>query len=378
MKKQGTEFYIGLFIWVLELPISYGLWFAGNEVAIKPALSTANVVLTAAFFLLYLVGYCASHGFFKLQLNARAEVFGLALSSVATLALSIFFFFFMVALMATMIIIQLAPLVKQKWALLIAVLVPVVCVLLDVWLGKGFAFTNIIVYGVFNVLALVISYGLIAERNAKRESEQLVRELTSTRILLSATTKRDERLRIARDLHDVLGHQLTALSLQLEVASHVNNEEKQKHVQQAQAISRVLLSDVRETVAEFRQKKDLALHEALTALVRDIPGLKVELNMDVDQSLTDARQVEVILRCVQEALTNTLKHASASHCKIQLAADEQNLVLSVEDNGSSSVEIDPGNGLTGMAERVAKVDGRLDYHNDANGFALTVKLPKHR
>jgi signal transduction histidine kinase len=196
--------------------------------------------------------------------------------------------------------------------------------------------------------------------------------------LLSATTKRDERIRIARDLHDVLGHQLTALSLQLEVASHVKEDEKQRHIQQAKAISGLLLSNVRETVSEIRLKKDLELRESLTVLTEGLPGLKIDLIMELDDSLVDARQGEVIFRCVQEALTNTTKHANASHCKISLSDDGRHLVLSVEDDGNDDTEINPGNGLAGMAERVAKIDGQLNYQNTPEGFVLTIKLPKNQ
>ena len=382
MKKQNTEFYIGLFVWLLELPISYSMWFAGVEFDSYPSISLFNILLSVALYLLFLIGYLTSYGIFQPQLKRKTIILGLILSSVATLGLSMFFFFGMVALLATMTIIQLTPFIEQKRALLFAVLVPTLCVSIDVWLGKPFEFTTIVIYSTFNVLVLLTSYRLVDESKAKNKSEKLVRELKATQILLSAATKRDERLRIARDLHDVVGHQLTALSLQLEVASHVKEVEKQKHVQQAKAISSLLLSDVRETVSEIRQKKDLELREALMALTQNIPGLTVDLHMELDESLADARQVEVIFRCVQEALTNTAKHSRASFCSIKLSNDDQHLILSIKDNGGGSdnetPDIKPGNGLTGMIERVEKIDGQLDYQNTSEGFEISVKLPNNQ
>ena len=381
MKKQSIEFYIGIFIWLLEIPISYSMWFAGVEIESYVPITLFNIVLAAALYLLFLVGYLTSYGIFQHQLKRKTIILGIILSSVATLGLSMFFFFGMVALLATMTIIQLTPFVKQKHALLIAVLVPTLCVLIDVWHGKPLEFTAIIIYSTFNLLALLTSYRFVAESQAKNESEKLVRELKATQILLSASTKRDERLRIARDLHDVVGHQLTALSLQLEVASHVKEVEKQKHVQQAKAISTLLLSDVRETVSEIRQKKDLELREALMVLSQNIPGLTVDLHMELDESLADARQVEVIFRCVQEALTNTAKHSRASFCRIKLSSDDQYLSLSIKDNGggpdNETPDIKPGNGLTGMIERVERIDGQLDYQNISEGFEISVKLPNN-
>ena len=374
MNKQAPEFYIGLIVWLLEIPVSYSMWFAGSEMDIKPAVSSFNMTLVAFLYVLFIAGYLTSYGIFQRRLTHNMKVLGLVLSSVATLCLSMFFFFGMVALLSTMIIIQLAGFVEQKWALLVAVLGPVFFVFIDLWLGKESEYTVIIIYGVFNLLALLTSYRFIAENKAKKESEQLVRELRATQILLSATTKRDERLRIARDLHDLLGHQLTALSLQLEVASHVDEQAVQKHVQQAKAICGLLLSDVRETVSEIRQEKDLELREVLTALIQGLPGIEVDLLIE-DESQAGVRQVEVIFRCVQEALTNITKHANASHCKIKLSNIGQYIELSVADDGGDNNEIKPGNGLTGMAERVAQIDGQLDYQNTSAGFVLNVKLP---
>ena len=160
------------------------------------------------------------------------------------------------------------------------------------------------------------------------------------------------------------------------MASHVKGAAQQEHVLRAKGISGLLLSDVREVVSEIRQEKELDLFDALKALTQNIPGLKVDMNVVVDESMVDARQAEVIVRCVQEAITNIVKHAQASYCNINLLSSDRDLHLCVADNGNCEGEIIPGNGLTGIAERVEKIDGRLDYHSGANGFSLNVTLPK--
>ena len=281
----------------------------------------------------------------------------------------------MVALLATLLIIQLAKYIAAKPALGIAILVPWVGVLIDVALGKSFDYTIIVIYCTFNVLALLANIRLIAERKAKRQSVQLVRELRATQILLSATAKRDERLRIARDLHDALGHQLTALSLQLEVASHVKDDTQKQHLQRAKAISANLLSEVRETVAEFRVEKDINLGKSLEALTQGLPHLSVELSMDLDEALIDARQAEVIFRCVQEGLTNTAKHSNASTCTIKLSSSQEAILVAIEDNGTNLEPAELGNGLTGMIERVASLGGELIVSSSIRGFKLSAELP---
>lgn len=376
MKKQSIEFTMGVTVWLLDVPISYWLWFWGEEVDIQYSMSPLTIGFTGFLFVVYLAGLLSSHGVVTFGHKRAAVILGLLVSSAAVLGLSAFFFFGMVALLATMIIIQLAPLLEQKRGLAIAVLVPCICVLIDVTLGKEFNFTSIVVYALFNGIALLTSYRIISERNAKLQSEQLVRELKATQVLLSASTKKDERLRISRDLHDAVGHQLTALSLQLEVANHVNQDDKQKHIQQAQMISGALLANVRETVSEMRDSIDVVLRDALEALVQDIPGLTIKLDVQIDESVANADQIEVIFRCVQESLTNSIKHSNASQCWISLSEENQYLVLSIKDNGTDSANMVMGNGLKGMAERVSKLDGRLDVKNTPNGFVVWVKLPQ--
>jgi signal transduction histidine kinase len=376
MKAQNTEFYIGLSVWMLDLSVAYGLWFAGDKDAdITHPVTITNIVLVAALYLMFLLGHMVSYGVILNNSTRLTKLIGLAISSLAILGLTIFFFFGMVALLATILVIQLVKYIDEKPAFVFAILVPCFGVLVDVLMGREFEYPVIIIYGTFNILAILTNFRLISERDARRESEQLVKELKATQILLSATTKRDERLRISRDLHDSIGHQLTALSLQLEVASHVKEEEKAKHLQQAKAISNTLLSDVRATVSEFRDRKDFDLKKALEALTRDLPGLQVELVINLDETSIDARKIEVIFRCVQESLTNIAKHSNASRCDIKLSIEGQSIILTVDDNGQNIAPIQAGNGLTGMKERVIKTGGELNYQILQTGFNLTAEFP---
>jgi signal transduction histidine kinase len=376
MKTQRTEFTVGLLVWLLDIAVAFFMWLTGDpDAAIAHAVTLSNIIWVASLYALFLAGYVISYGLFLGVGNRRGRIFGLILASAAVLGLTVFFFFGMVALLATLLIIQLAKYIDEKPALAIAILVPWIGVLIDVTLGKSFDYTVIVIYSAFNVLALLANIRLRAERKAKRQSVQLVRELTATQILLSATAKKDERLRIARDLHDALGHQLTALSLQLEVASHVKDDTQKQHLQRAKAISANLLSEVRETVAEFRVEKDSSLGKSLEALTQGLPYLSVELSMDLDEALIDARQAEVIFRCVQEGLTNTAKHSNASTCTIKLSSSAEAILVTIEDNGTNSAPAEPGNGLNGMIERVAGLGGELTVTSSNDGFKLAVELP---
>jgi len=377
MANQKAEFYIGLFILIVELLISYSMWFAASQPDIKVPVSASAIVFSASLFVIYFVGYLISHDFLAGLRIKNKIIFGVVLSTIATLGLSLFFFFGMVGLMSTMIVIQLASIYGRTLTITLAILFPAFCVLLDILLGKTFDYTAMVIYGTFNTLALVASYKIISEQKEKKKSQQLNRELTATQILLGAASKRDERLRIARDLHDSMGHQLTALSLQLEVANHVKDAEKQNYIKHAREISSMILSDLRGIVSEFRETKNSELHQALVKLTEDIPNLETNLIFELDSSKINSSQAETIFRCVQEAVTNCIKHGNASQLKIKLYNDDSYVNLTLSDNGNSCGDVKLGNGLAGMNERVRNINGTVDFSNNAEGFCLFVRFPEH-
>ncbi len=375
MEKHKGDFLVTLVIWCLEIPINFFLWLSTDDPFILHEPSVLNIFLCSALYVTFILGYLFFYYFQYVKPNNKVAIAGLLVLTLAWLSLSLMFFFSMVALMATIILVQMVDVLEKRWAIIIGLIIPIFCVSMDILLGKPFEFIPIVLYSIINTLSLVASYRLVAELSAKNKSLRLVRELTSAQILLRASTKRDERLRIARDLHDTLGHQLTALSLQLEVASHVPDNVKQDHIKQAQAISRSLLSSVRESVSQIRHEKDVELNALLMNLTQDIPGLKVNLNNRLAEAITDTRKVEVIYRCVQEALTNISKHARAKQCDIELTNDTNNLFINIQDDGQNQNKIIEGNGLKGMKERVTNIDGRLHYSKSARGFELRIQLP---
>jgi signal transduction histidine kinase len=233
------------------------------------------------------------------------------------------------------------------------------------------------IYTAFSMLGFVAS--MVASQLAEEREAQhrLNSELRATRALLAESTRIAERMRIARELHDLIGHHLTALSLNLEVASHLSNEAASEHVRKAQNTARLLLTDVREAVSELRQDDAIDLTQALQSLIDGVPSLHVHLATPPRFSVEDPRRAQVLLRCVQEIITNTAKHASARNLWLAFAYDDENLLsLSARDDGRGAAVVQPGNGLSGMRERLAEFGGDVTVDSKAGqGFALRVRLP---
>ncbi|RUL66402.1 sensor histidine kinase [Dyella dinghuensis] len=234
-----------------------------------------------------------------------------------------------------------------------------------------------IIYTAYSLVGFVISTVASQQADERDVQRRLNSELRATRALLAESTRIAERMRIARELHDLIGHHLTALSLNLEVASHLSNEAASEHVRKAQSTARLLLADVREAVSELRQDDAIDLTQALQSLIDGVPSLQVHLTTPPRFGVEDPRRAQVLLRCVQEIITNTAKHAGARNLWLTFAYDDENLLsLNAWDDGRGSASILPGNGLSGMRERLSEYGGDVSMESEAGqGFALSVRLP---
>lgn len=233
------------------------------------------------------------------------------------------------------------------------------------------------IYTAFAMLGFVASMVASQQAEEREVQRRLNSELRATRALLAESTRIAERMRIARELHDLVGHHLTALSLNLEVASHLSNEAASEHVRKAQSTARLLLADVREAVSELRQDDAIDLTQALQSLIDGVPSLHVHLTTPPRFSVEDPRRAQVLLRCVQEIITNTAKHAGARNLWLSFTYDDENLLsLNARDDGRGTAAILPGNGLSGMRERLIEFGGNVSVESGAGqGFTLNVRLP---
>jgi signal transduction histidine kinase len=230
------------------------------------------------------------------------------------------------------------------------------------------------VYGSFQGFAVLVVCSERREVAARAELAAAHAELRAATALLGASTRTAERLRISRDLHDVMGHQLTALALELEVASHHRNGETTAHVNRARSITNELLRDVRHAVGELRASTT-DLHSTLRELVTDLPGLTVALTVEERAPLDEAQAIAIV-RCVQEVLTNTLRHADANHLTISVVVDETGVRLDTSDDGRGAAQLVPGHGLTGLRERVEQLGGEVSLQTGpGRGFAVSARVP---
>jgi len=232
--------------------------------------------------------------------------------------------------------------------------------------------------GYLGFSSFVFVTALIAKRQvqAREEQRRLNAELRATRALLAESARVNERTRISRELHDLLGHHLTALSLNLEVAGHITEGQAQEHVRQAHTLAKLLLTDVREAVSQLREGGAIDLAAALRPLVTQVPSLDIRLEIQPALIIEDPERAHVLLRCVQEIVTNTVRHARARHLWIDLRREQDEVVVEARDDGHGADAYVAGNGLRGMRERLAQYGGTLDIETRRGaGFSLRLAIP---
>ncbi|MGO1002500.1 sensor histidine kinase [Lysobacter sp. CA196] len=214
------------------------------------------------------------------------------------------------------------------------------------------------------------------QTQAREDQRRLNAELRATRALLAESARINERTRISRELHDLLGHHLTALSLNLEVAGHLSEGRVKEHVQQAHTLARLLLTDVREAVSQLRENGAIDLALALRPLAENVPALDIRMDIETPLTLDDPERAHVLLRCTQEIVTNTVRHAGAQHLWIDVRRSGDDIVMSARDDGRGADHLVTGNGLRGMRERLQQYGGQLRIETRADaGFCLQLTLP---
>jgi signal transduction histidine kinase len=238
------------------------------------------------------------------------------------------------------------------------------------------AAVNGLIFATFQLFALGAAQLAVSESLAREELARVNAELTALQALLAESARIGERLRISRELHDSLGHALTALSLQLEVASHLAEGRANEHVAQAREQAKKLMADLRAAVSALREGAALDLRPALAALAGSVSRPRVHLAIPEDIGLHDAARAHALFRCVQEIVTNAVRHARAENLWIGLERDRGVLMLKARDDGAGASALAAGHGLIGMRERLEELGGRLEVETgDARGFAVRVFLP---
>ncbi|NQX46732.1 sensor histidine kinase [Paenibacillus tritici] len=235
----------------------------------------------------------------------------------------------------------------------------------------------------FIMMMLVTPFG-IRSMNRRRLLE---RELDQANEVIRQMVKREERMRIARDLHDTMGHTLSLITLKSQLVEKLvvkNPERAQAEAREIERTSRAALRQVRELVSEMRA---VSVAEELAEAAEMLRSAEIALEVDGDAALPGVSDLtqNILSLCIKEAITNIVKHSGADRCRIGIGMTAGEVRITVEDNGvglgqdrgAEEAERQGGNGMKGMAERLSLIDGSLTLASGAGGGTLlTVVTPR--
>jgi two-component system sensor histidine kinase DesK len=224
-----------------------------------------------------------------------------------------------------------------------------------------------------------------------RRQIELTRELTMARETVARLAASEERLRLARDMHDLTGQSLSMITLKSDLAARLldrlpagpDRDRAREEIGQVADVSRQTLHDIREAISGYRRPtlavEVITAREALDA---------AEITARDDDALTllsgtfDADAEAVLAWCLRESVTNVIRHSGARDCWMRLTRRGDELSLEVRDNGagagpaaSGGLPAAEGTGLRGMSERLCAVSGKLEIRPGPGGFRLTATVP---
>ncbi len=253
-----------------------------------------------------------------------------------------------------------------------------------------------LLFGLVLVFVLLLVNAFLAERQSRQKLAIANEQLRQYALRIEDQATLQERNRIAREIHDSLGHSLTAQSIQLENASMFlpsNVDKAQVFLSEAKRLGKDALLEVRQSIATLRSDplQGQSLQDAIASLLRDFrqmtgmePECQINLSLSASESTYSlslpfpAEINTVVYRIVKEALTNIYKHSGATRVKLHLQAQAERLFLLVEDNGKG---FDPdqtttGFGLQGMRERTAALGGVINITSKLGaGCRITAYIP---
>jgi len=345
--------------WRAALPVLWLIVPISNMVSSHS--STLKLVLVGlgvlAFVLIYILGSLGGllkpiPGFVVLI------VFGVPLTLLGNYAFSILFIYAGAA----------AGIRLGRWAPAGVVLCTVLTAGLSLAAGAELGYALPTAAVTISIGAMMLAFGRLIAANI---------ELGCARHELARVAVDAERLRFARDLHDLLGHSLSVIALKAELAGRLLEEDPKAaavHIGEVEGVARKALVEVRETVSGYRRP----------VLAAELDGARMALRAaGIDASLERGRsqltpEVEALLAwTVREGTTNVIRHSGARHCRVVIEPGPGATSVEVLDDGRGPGEPDPvGNGLAGLRERAERMAGRLEVGlGPEGGFRLRVTVP---
>ena len=236
---------------------------------------------------------------------------------------------------------------------------------------KSIQSTNQLLYFIPFIIIMIFSPFGIRSMNRRMELEK---KLDQANQQIEELIKQEERVRIARDLHDTLGHTLSLLTLKSQLVQRlvtIDSKQAKAEAKEMEITSRSALKQVRELVTDMRS---INIAEELIHIQQILKTADITYQYDGEDNFSEIPPItqNIVSMCIREAVTNIVKHSKATHCTISIAHSTEKMNIMIRDDGMG---LDKnklvGNGLRGIGERLALIDGTLEL---STNYGAVIKM----
>ena len=352
---------LSLYIWIIFCVLPF--YFIFRATSLSEIIT--GIVTTLIFFAVYWLTFKSKGALIYIGISVE-----IIINIIMTILFSYVYF-------ALFIAIYIGNIRKKAGFITMYVVLLVTTVLAIVYASffNYMIFLNHLPFLIMTILGVIL---IPLNKRSRLKQEELEAQLEDANQRIAELAIKEERHRIARDLHDTLGQRLSMIGLKSDLSRKLIDsrpEEAKAELQDIQNTARHALKEVREMISDMRH---VSFAEELknTKMILDTAGVKHQEILETDFDNVPILIENVLSMCLRESVTNILKHSDATECMIIMTESDRDIFLKVSDNGTGADSFNYGNGLQGMKERLQFVNGESHVHSSISGFEVNMTVPK--
>nr|WP_035811675.1 sensor histidine kinase [Jeotgalicoccus saudimassiliensis] len=352
---------LSLYIWIIFCVLPFYFIFR----ATSPVEIATGIVTTLIFFAVYWLTF---------KSKGAPVYIGMSIEIVINIIMTILFSYVYFALFIAMFIGN----IKSRAGFITMYVLLLVTTVLSIVSASFFnymIFLNHLPFLIMTILGVIL---IPLNKRSRLKQEALESQLEDANQRIAELAIKEERHRIARDLHDTLGQRLSMIGLKSDLSKKLIDarpEDAKRELQDIQDTARHALKEVREMISDMRRVNfcDELEH---SRRILDTAAVKHTETIEADFKNIPILIENVLSMCLKESVTNIVKHSSATECMIILNESDKDIFLKISDNGTGTPGFNYGNGLQGMKERLQFVNGESEVHSSDSGFEVNITVPK--
>lgn len=352
---------LSLYIWIIFCVLPF--YFIFRATSLSEIIT--GIVTTLIFFAVYWLTF---------KSKGALVYIGISIEIIINIIMTILFSYVYFALFIAIFIGN----IRSRAGFVTMYVLLIVTTVLAIVFASFFNYMILLTHLPFLIMTILGVILIPLNKRSRLKQEELESQLEDANQRIAELAIKEERHRIARDLHDTLGQRLSMIGLKSDLAKKLIDsrpEDAKAELQDIQDTARHALKEVREMISDMKR---VNFQEELnhSKLILDTAEIKHAATIEVDFESIPILIENVFSMCLKESVTNIVKHSSATECMIILTESHKDIFLKISDNGTGTPGFNYGNGLQGMKERLQFVNGESHFHSSDSGFEVNITVPK--